>query len=724
MHRSRQEGYGIPRPLSIPLPGTREKRDETPVKEDNLSLRTDRDYEELDRFSQSATQTPRYFDRTMRTEEESLDTVKRSDLFSKESAFQDYKTAVIDKLDRRVVTPRERRILQRKQTGNVIPPLVYGITPEGSSDEKGKFKGRFIPEGYVPMVKSSTPDWVNEAPICSTIEALTQFTQTIQGNPVITVPAMTLVTDQVKTTPSQEQIKPDFYLPDGKGSRLSQLTTYKVSENSPEGNPDIIVKIPNLVEKYGTDKYLLDRYSGHLFVTNEKGVYTCIEEKGWIYPTESSLTEPVAGSSQNRDNETPQSIQFSNFKTPEAESTRDPLMASPKFSKEIIADAISQEVMSSISLMMEAREKKERNKKLVLSASEDNDLATTSLVEPKTTGKILDEKVNLKENQRTSSLDLHLKMIEEQNQLEELAREKALRLELEKQEAKERDEEQERRLEEESRRIQLELEQAQKEKLIMENERLRLLAAQDEREKQRILEEERIKAEQKERQRQQFMAEQALAELEEKRKQTTKYYEKVREDTPEMEMDPLVEKEIEKMRNEMVGPDGQMEETKFPMAMQMSRYPSMESIDFDSSKPNLPRQERRKYEEKEKIVDAKLEIAQAVLAERLTLAEDREQRQLLRAEYASIRDEFNRQKRICQEILAIPNYVPMDYPEQFEIKTPPNRELTTEEFDYYIEMEEKLRKWDGWAQKAYLDRLKDTENSQEKSNAIKVKKDM
>ena len=145
-----------------------------------------------------------------------------------------------------------------------------------------------------------------------------------------------------------------------------------------------------------------------------------------------------------------------------------------------------------------------------------------------------------------------------------------------------------------------------------------------------------------------------------------------------------------------------MEETKLPMAMQMSRYPSMESVAFDPSKPNLSRQERRKYEEKERIIDAKLEIAQAVLIERLTLAEDSEQRQLLQAEYASICDEFNRRKRLCQDILAIPSYIPMDYPEQFEIKTPPNRELTTKEFDYYIEMEEKLRKWDGRAQKAYF----------------------
>ena len=553
LHRLRKEEYDIPRPMSIPLPNARGKRDESPVKEDNLSLRTDRDYEELDRFSRSATQTPRYFDQTMKTDEENRDTVKRPDIFSKESAFVDYKTAVLDKLDKRVATPREKGVLQREHLGNVIPPLVYGITPEGSSDEKGKFKGRFIPEGYIPMANPLVPDWTKEAPVCSTVEALTQFTQTIQGNPVITVPAMTLVTDQVKTTPSQKQIEPDFYLPDGKGSRLSQLTTYKMSENSPEGNPAVIVKIPNLAEKYGTDKYLLDRYSGHLFVTNEQGVYTCIEEKGWIYPTESSLIEPLAGSSQNKDNETPQSIQLFNFKkTLEAESTRDPLMASPKLSKETIANAISQEVMDSIRLMLKVREKREGGRKSISDTPKNNSPTTTPLVEPKTTEELLDEEETSEEVQKTSSLDLHLKMIEEQKQLEELGREKAMRLEQEKQEAKEKDEEQERRLEEESRRFQLELEQAQRERLIMENERLQLLATQEEMEKQRALEEERIKTEQKERQRQQIMAEQALAELEERRKQTTDYYEKVRKNTPDIENDPQVEKEIDKMKNSPV----------------------------------------------------------------------------------------------------------------------------------------------------------------------------
>ena len=86
--------------------------------------------------------------------------------------------------------------MRREQPGDLIPPLVYGITPEGSSDEKGKFKGRFIPEGYVPMVNPITPESTKETPVSSTVEALTQFTQTIQGNPVITVLVMTLVMDK------------------------------------------------------------------------------------------------------------------------------------------------------------------------------------------------------------------------------------------------------------------------------------------------------------------------------------------------------------------------------------------------------------------------------------------------------------------------------------------------------------------------------------------------
>ena len=73
------------------------------------------------------------------------------------------------------------------------------------------------------------------------------------------------------------------------------------------------------------------------------------------------------GSSQGQDNITPQSIQLSNFKkTPGAESTCDPLMASPKFENNLMTKVRNQEIMSSINLMMEARERKKGKRKPAL----------------------------------------------------------------------------------------------------------------------------------------------------------------------------------------------------------------------------------------------------------------------------------------------------------------------------------------------------------------------
>ena len=74
---------------------------------------------------------------------------------------------------------------------------------------------------------------------------------------------------------------------------------------------------------------MLDKYSGHLFVTDEDGVYMRAQEKGWMFPTESTLEEPLAGNIPHLGNITPQSIQLNNFKkTPEAESTRDQIPTS------------------------------------------------------------------------------------------------------------------------------------------------------------------------------------------------------------------------------------------------------------------------------------------------------------------------------------------------------------------------------------------------------------
>ena len=122
-----------------------------------------------------------------------------------------------------------------------------------------------------------------------------------------------------------EENDPDFYMPDGQGKRLSETYQMFTNEQTPEGNPGVIVKLTNLVKKYGTPFYLMDRKSGHLYVLSEKG-YKQIEEKGLLYPSESMI---IAGAlDENIDNPfvITQSSRLPG--TPAAESTRVPLKTS------------------------------------------------------------------------------------------------------------------------------------------------------------------------------------------------------------------------------------------------------------------------------------------------------------------------------------------------------------------------------------------------------------
>ena len=122
-----------------------------------------------------------------------------------------------------------------------------------------------------------------------------------------------------------EENDPDFYMPDGQGKRLSETYQMFTNEQTPEGNPVVIVKLTNLVKKYGSPFYLMDRKSGHLYVLHEKG-YKQIEEKGLLYPSESMI---IAGAlDENRSN--PFVITQSSRlpEMPAAESTRVPLKTS------------------------------------------------------------------------------------------------------------------------------------------------------------------------------------------------------------------------------------------------------------------------------------------------------------------------------------------------------------------------------------------------------------
>ena len=63
----------------------------------------------------------------------------------------------------------------------------------------------------------------------------------------------------------QMPIQPDFYLPDGKGSRLSEVYQIKTTEKSPEGHPAVLLVLENLRAKYNTKYFLLDKYLEYLY---------------------------------------------------------------------------------------------------------------------------------------------------------------------------------------------------------------------------------------------------------------------------------------------------------------------------------------------------------------------------------------------------------------------------------------------------------------------------
>ena len=123
-------------------------------------------------------------------------------------------------------------------------------------------------------------------------------------------------------------IQPDFYLPDGKGSRLSEVHQIETTEKSPEGHPAVLLALENLRAKYNTKYFLLDRYSGYLYTAGGETISSDhIEEKGWIYPTE--LTRPIASAPDEFMLTPYHTLQASTIKgTPVAESTQVPMATS------------------------------------------------------------------------------------------------------------------------------------------------------------------------------------------------------------------------------------------------------------------------------------------------------------------------------------------------------------------------------------------------------------
>ena len=118
---------------------------------------------------------------------------------------------------------------------------MYGITPQespaGMDRESEKGDSPFLDQTIL-----RTGDKQDQFPTQTdeVTTPLTQFTQKIMETSVVMVKPKTK-TMQTKTSTQQMPIQPDFYLPDGKGSRLSEVYQIKTTEKSSEGHPAVLL---------------------------------------------------------------------------------------------------------------------------------------------------------------------------------------------------------------------------------------------------------------------------------------------------------------------------------------------------------------------------------------------------------------------------------------------------------------------------------------------------
>ena len=247
------------------------------------------------------------------------------DSYKRMSAFQDYTSKMMSALNN-PWKPRSRKTAT--PTWSAVPPLVYlsaAETPMSDTQSKKETSEKYIPMNFSAVDKTVlTPQGRQEM---KGVASPIKFTEALQNGDALKVnPQGGALMEALGFGPDKvEENDPDFYMPDGQGKRLSETYQMFTNEQTPEGNPGVIVKLTNLVKKYGSPFYLMDRKSGHLYVLHEKG-YKQIEEKGLLYPSESMI---IAGAlDENRGN--PFVITQSSRlpETPAAESTRVPLKTS------------------------------------------------------------------------------------------------------------------------------------------------------------------------------------------------------------------------------------------------------------------------------------------------------------------------------------------------------------------------------------------------------------
>ena len=207
--------------------------------------------------------------------------VRPKDSSNRVSAFHDYTSAMMSALN----NPWKP---QRKRT---VPPLVFlsaSGTPVNDSQTKKELDAGYVPMNFSAIDKTVLTPQGRQG--TKGIASPIKFAEAPQNRDALKInPQGGTLIEALGFGPEKvEEKDPDFYMPDGQGKKLSETFQMFTNEQTLERNPGVTVKLSNLEKKYGTSIYLMDRKSGHLYISDEKG-YKQIEEKGLLYPSESMI---------------------------------------------------------------------------------------------------------------------------------------------------------------------------------------------------------------------------------------------------------------------------------------------------------------------------------------------------------------------------------------------------------------------------------------------------
>ena len=320
--------YDFPKPGTIPVPQLekpREKREPRP--QSVLSNFEVPNYEEISMFTGKPSMMSRSVPATSQQnkEKEEYGGARPRIPSTNKTAFQDYTSEMMWALNnpwkpkgRKTATP----------VGAKIAPLVYlslSGTPVGGQPTRQKGDEKSVGINMSALDKTElVPD--NLSQVKNPVSPV-EFTEEVMNGAALRVePKEASLLKMIGFEGKEEgNLEPDFYMPDGKGGKLSDTQCMFTCDSTPEGNPGVVVRLENLREKYGLSLYLLDKRSGNLYMLKAEE-YEKIEEKGLLFPSESMI---MAGALEREIGKPQPSMQISKMQaTPAADSTRIPLRTS------------------------------------------------------------------------------------------------------------------------------------------------------------------------------------------------------------------------------------------------------------------------------------------------------------------------------------------------------------------------------------------------------------